>query len=234
MSLKRRHVSLWPRAPVYGAGPSLICLKERGECLALYILSAVSADTLDKAGRDQGAAGNISIWRMLFLPKKESGLGRLEQIAVKTAADMGFELIELELAKEPQGLFLRFLIDKPGGITIDDCEIYHKTVQPYTDHVDFDYMEVSSPGADRPLKKPEDFERSKGKRVEVKLYKPDKGAKRHEGELVGLEEGEVVIIGDKGERLSFAQKAVALVKPLIEFDEEDLQDESAAPSDGEE
>ena len=69
------------------------------------------------------------------MPKKESGLGRLEQIAVKTAADMGFELIELELAKEPQGLFLRFLIDKPGGITIDDCEIYHKTVQIGRAHV---------------------------------------------------------------------------------------------------
>jgi len=168
------------------------------------------------------------------LPKKESGLGRLEQIAVKTAADMGFELIELELAKEPQGLFLRFLIDKPGGITIDDCEIYHKTVQPHTDHVDFDYMEVSSPGADRPLKKPEDFERAKGKRVEVRLYKPDQGAKRHEGELVGLENDAVVIINEKGETLSFALKAVAIVKPLIEFDEEDLQDESAAPGDGEE
>lgn len=167
------------------------------------------------------------------MPKKESGLGRLEQIAVKTAAEMGFELVELELAKEPQGLFLRFYIDKPDGITIDDCEVYHKAVQPHTDHVDFDYMEVSSPGADRPLKKPEDFERAQGKRVEVKLYKPDKGAKRHEGELVGLVDDEVRIINDKGEELSFAKKAVALVKPLIEFDEEDLQDDSAAEADGE-
>ncbi|MDO4739176.1 MAG: ribosome maturation factor RimP [Eubacteriales bacterium] len=167
------------------------------------------------------------------MPKKESGLGYLEQIAVKTAADMGFELIELELAKEPQGLFLRFLIDKPGGITIDDCEVYHKTMQPHTETVDFDYMEVSSPGADRPLKKPEDFARAKGKRVEVRLYKPDMGAKIHEGELIGLEEGAVAIRSDKGETLSFALKAVAIVKPLIEFDEEDLQDESA-PEGGDE
>ena len=168
------------------------------------------------------------------MAKKETGLGRLEQIAVKTAAEMGFELIELELAKEPQGLFLRFYIDKPGGITIDDCEVYHKTVQPHTDHIDFDYMEVSSPGADRPLKKPEDFARTEGKRVEVKLYKAAQGAKRHEGVLVGLVDDEILIRNDAGEELSFARKAVALVRPLIEFDEEDLLDDPAEVDGGEE
>ncbi len=165
------------------------------------------------------------------MPKKESSLGRMEEIAVKTAADMGFELVELELAKEPQGLFLRFYIDKPGGISIDDCEAYHKAVQPYTDDVNFDYMEVSSPGADRPLKKPEDFERAKGKRVEVKLYKSDRGAKVHEGELIGLVEDAIVILNDKSEEMSFAKKAVALVRPLIEFDEEDLKDDTAVVED---
>lgn len=168
------------------------------------------------------------------MAKKESGLSRLEQIAAKTAADMGFELIELELAKEPQGLFLRFYIDKPGGITIDDCEIYHKTVQPHTDHIDFDYMEVSSPGADRPLKKQEDFDRAKGKRVEVKLYKAEQGAKRHEGVLAGLVDDAICITNDAGEELSFARKAVALVRPLIEFDEEDLLDDPAEVDSGEE
>lgn len=167
------------------------------------------------------------------MPKKESGLGRMEQIATKTAAEMGFELIELELAKEPQGLFLRFYIDKPGGITIDDCEAYHKAVQPYTEQVDFDFMEVSSPGADRPLKKPEDFERARGKRVEVKLYKSDRGAKVHEGELIGLVDENILIMNDQGAEMAFVKKAVALVRPLIEFDEEDLQDESAVEDDGE-
>lgn len=167
------------------------------------------------------------------MPKKESGLGRMEQIATKTAAEMGFELIELELAKEPQGLFLRFYIDKPGGITIDDCEAYHKAVQPYTEQVDFDFMEVSSPGADRPLKKPEDFERARGKRVEVKLYKSDRGAKVHEGELIGLVDENILIMNDQGEEMAFGKKTVALVRPLIEFDEEDLQDESAVEDDGE-
>lgn len=162
------------------------------------------------------------------MPKKESSLGRMEQIACKTAAEMGFELVELELAKEPQGLFLRFYIDKPGGITIDDCEVYHKAVQPYTEQVEFDYMEVSSPGADRPLKKPEDFQRAQGKQVEVRLYKSDRGAKTHQGELVGLENEEVVIKNDSGEEMRFARKAVAIVKPLIEFDEDDLKDEFAA------
>lgn len=159
------------------------------------------------------------------MPKKESNLSRLEQIAMQTAADMGFQLIELELAREPQGLFLRFYIDKEGGITIDDCELYHKKVQPFTDDIDFDYMEVSSPGADRPLKKDEDFEKAEGTRVEVKLYKPAFGSKRHTGELVGLREGNIVILADpQGEERAFERKSVSQVRPLIEFDEEDLQD----------
>lgn len=159
------------------------------------------------------------------MPKKESGLGHLERIAAETAADMGFELVELELAREPQGLFLRFFIDKQGGITIDDCEIYHKTVQKYTDDIEFDYMEVSSPGADRPLKTDEDFASAVGTAVEVKLYRADQGGKIHTGELSGLIDGKVVIMCDDGVERSFDRKAVAIVKPLIEFDENDLQDD---------
>ncbi len=91
--------------------------------------------------------------------------------------------------------------------------------------VDYDYMEVSSPGADRPLKKPEDFERAAGAGVEVRLYKPEGGQKVFFGQLVGLVDGRVVIADAAGEARSFDLKATALVKPVIEFDEDDLKDE---------
>lgn len=130
-----------------------------------------------------------------------------------------------------QGLFLRFTIDKEEGITLDDCERYHKTVQPYTEQVEFDYMEVSSPGADRPLKSQADFDRAVGKRVELKLYKAEQGAKLHTGALVGLENGQISLTTDQGTTLSFSEKSVALVRPLVEFSEEDLQDETAVPED---
>ncbi len=159
------------------------------------------------------------------LPKKKDDLLSLEGIAAETAVGMGFELIDVELAREPQGLFLRFYIDKPGGITIDDCETYHKSVQKYTDNIDFDYMEVSSPGIDRPLKKDKDFARAEGTLVEVKLYKAENGVKLYRGELIGLRYEKIVIMGEEGEEKAFERKAVASVRPVVEFDESDLEDE---------
>ena len=87
----------------------------------------------------------------------------------------------------------------------------------------------SAPGADRPLKTERDFERAKGTVVELRTYKPINGGKRFTGELIGLEDGEVVLADDAGGTLRFAQKDVAVVRPLIEFDEEDLQDDAPAP-----
>ena len=166
------------------------------------------------------------------LAKHGSPLEKLNAQAAAIAEEMAFQFIETELVREAEGLFLRFYIDKPGGITLNDCEAYHKRVQPLTDDVEFDYMEVSSPGADRPLKTPEDFERMRGERIEVKLYRPLFGAKRHTGFLLGLSEGdEVLLQSDSGEELAFPRKQTALVRPLIEFTEEDLADESPVADD---
>lgn len=145
--------------------------------------------------------------------------------AQKISAQLGYILIDVELVKESTGRFLRFYIDKEGGISLSDCEAFHKKIQPLMEKVDYDYMEVSSPGADRPLKTAADFERARGEMVEVKLYRPINGIKAMSGALEGLIDGKVVIEGPDGEQISLDQKLVALVKPLIEFDEEDLADE---------
>ena len=159
------------------------------------------------------------------MPKPSAPLGRAQGIAAEVAAQQGLILVDVELVKESTGRFLRFYLDKPGGVTIDDCEAFHRRIQPMMEFVDYDYMEVSSPGADRPLKKPEDFERAAGASVEVRLYKPEDGQKVFRGELVGLLDGKVVIADASGERRGIDLKAVALVKPIIEFDEDDLKDE---------
>ncbi len=78
------------------------------------------------------------------------------------AADMGYELVDIAIEKEPTGKYLRFYIDRPEGISLDDCEAYHKAVRQLADALDYDFMEVSSPGIDRPLKKDRDFERALG------------------------------------------------------------------------
>ncbi len=148
------------------------------------------------------------------------------EIAQGIAAEMQVELVDVELVKEPTGHFLRFYIEKPEGVSLNDLEAFHRRIMPLVERVEYDFMEVSSPGADRPLKTERDFERARGTEVELKTYRPVNGGKRFVGALSGLDGDDVVIEAESGETLRFPRKDVALVRPLIEFDEEDLQDDS--------
>lgn len=149
-------------------------------------------------------------------------LRQARTIAERIAAEEGAELIDAELTKEPTGRYLRFYMDKGEGITLDDLEALHRRIQPLVDDVEYDFMEVSSPGADRPLKTSRDFERAEGLEVELKTYKPVYGAKLFRGELLGMHDDRIELNSD-GEVLSFELKDVAIVRPVIEFTEEDLQ-----------
>lgn len=135
----------------------------------------------------------------------------------KIAESMGFELVDAAVEKEPNGRYLRFYIDKPEGISLDDCEAYHKAVRSIADTVDYDFMEVSSPGIDRPLKKDRDFERNLGSEIEVKLFKPMDGAKLLTGILAGLEDGEILLETAEGMK-RIPRKAAALVKPVVDME----------------
>ena len=135
----------------------------------------------------------------------------------KIAAEMGFELVDVCVEKEPTGRYLRFYIDKPEGISLDDCEAYHKAVRGLADSVDYDFMEVSSPGIDRPLKKDRDFERNLGSEIEVKLFKPENGAKVLTGVLAGYEDGEILLETAEGIR-SIPRKAAAMVRPVVDME----------------
>jgi len=151
------------------------------------------------------------------MPVKEAA-----QVALKIAEEMQLELIDVELVKEPTGHFLRFYIEKEGGIALPDLEAFHRKIQPLVERVEYDYMEVSSPGADRPLKTQRDFDRAMGLVVEAKTYKPVNGVKRFVGTLAGFEEGLITIAGSQG-NIELNQKEVALIRPLIEVDEAELE-----------
>jgi len=159
------------------------------------------------------------------LPSKSMPVREAKQIAQKLASEMDVELIDVELVKEPTGHFLRFYIDKPDGISLNELEAYHRRILPLVERVEYDYMEVSSPGADRPLKTERDFERAAGLAVELKTYRPVNGAKLFTGDLVGLRDGMIVIQTGEDSELSFDKKDVAIVRPIIDFDEADLQDD---------
>ena len=160
------------------------------------------------------------------MPKQAAPLEKAQAQIEKVARELGDEFIDIELVKESTGRFLRIYADKEGGITLDDLEILHKRIQPLVEDIDYDYMEVSSPGADRPLKKEADFLRHEGDAVEVHLYKAEDGSKCFIGILQGLRDGHVVIEDETGAQRSFEMKKVSLVKCYIEVDEEDLQDET--------
>lgn len=141
----------------------------------------------------------------------------LEARCLKAAEQMEFELVDVCLEKEPTGVYLRIYIDKPEGVSLDDCEAFHKTVRPWAESVDYDFMEVSSPGLDRPLKKDRDFERNLGTEVEVRLFKPMDGAKVLTGTLAGLEDGIILLDTAEGRR-EVPRKAAALVKPIVDME----------------
>ena len=141
----------------------------------------------------------------------------IESRCGKIAEGMGFELVDIAVEKEPTGRYLRFYIDKPEGISLDDCEAYHKAVRNIADAVDYDFMEVSSPGIDRPLKKDRDFERNLGSEIEVKLFRPMDGAKLLTGILAGLEDGEILLETQEGVK-RIPRRAAALVKPVVDME----------------
>ena len=103
---------------------------------------------------------------------------------------------------------------------------------PLVERVDYDFLEVCSPGIDRPLKKQKDYDKHVGDLVEVHLYRPIDKCKRFEGELIGLEDGQVAIMAAGGE-MRFALKEISLCKPVIVITEEDLEADDADAMDEE-
>jgi ribosome maturation factor RimP len=100
---------------------------------------------------------------------------RVRQIAEPLAASMGLEIVEVEYAREGRWV-LRLFIDKAGGVNLDDCSTFSHALAPALDVEDVGdtgyALEVSSPGLDRPLRKPEDFQRFAGKKAKVKTFGP--------------------------------------------------------------
>ncbi|MDP4179803.1 MAG: ribosome maturation factor RimP [Bacillota bacterium] len=132
-----------------------------------------------------------------------------------------YELVDVEFLKEGASWYLRVYIDKEGGISIDDCQIVSEALSEKLDKTDpieqHYFLEVSSPGIERPLKREKDFIKFKGEQVEVKLFQPIDGKKIFEGKLNGLVEGKISITSEKNETLEFDKEKVAIVKRTIKF-----------------
>ncbi len=112
----------------------------------------------------------------------------LQVIVERTLESMGYELVELEMA---QNGLLRVFIDAPAGIQIEDCERVSRQLSHVmaVEDVDYSRLEVSSPGLDRPLRKPADFVRFAGAEVTVRLKRPFEGRRNFDGVLTVEPEG---------------------------------------------
>jgi len=154
------------------------------------------------------------------MSRKEEYEQKAEALLSPIVESNGFELVDVEYVKEAGNWYLRGYIDKPGGITVNDCETVSRAFSDRLDEDDFiedSYiMEISSPGLDRPLKKEKDFARSIGKLVEIRTYRPIEKQKEFCGELTAYDNNSVTI-DEEGTPRTFDKKDIALARLAIDF-----------------
>ena len=150
------------------------------------------------------------------MAKKDSYEERAEALLLPIVEANGCEIYDVEYVKEGSLWYLRAYIDKPGGITVDDCELVSRAFEEILDKEDYiseNYIfEVSSPGLDRPLKKEKDFARSIGKDVEIKLYKALNKEKEFVGVLTAYDPETITITLDDESTMVFNRSDVALIR----------------------
>ena len=126
----------------------------------------------------------------------------LNALLEKTVIGLGYELVDVELS--PRGRTIRVFIDTPAkarGVDVEDCTKVSNQLQRLfeVENVDYDRLEVSSPGLDRVVKKAADFERFAGQEIYIRLRIPVDNRRNFQGELLGLKEGKVGVRLEKGE-----------------------------------
>ncbi len=154
------------------------------------------------------------------MSQREQYEKKTEELIIPILDAKGFELVDVEYVKEGQDYFLRAYIDKPGGITIDDCVAVSREMNVLLDELDYVdgayTFEVSSPGLGRPLKKPRDYERSMGEEVEIRTYKAMDGSKEFYGILKAYDDATVTIQSEEG-LITFNKSDIALIRLAFDF-----------------
>jgi len=118
----------------------------------------------------------------------------LSALIETTVSGLGFELVDIEMS--PRGRTIRVFIDAPGkenGVDVEDCaRVSHQLTRVFeVENVDYDRLEISSPGLDRVVRKIEDFARFAGRDIQIKIRIPLGGRRNFQGELLGCKEGRV-------------------------------------------
>ena len=155
------------------------------------------------------------------MSKRESYEKRTEEILIPITEEHGCELVDVEYVKEGGTWYLRAYIDKPGGVSINDCEAVSRKLSDILDeedYIDDSYiMEVSSPGLGRPLKKEKDFKRSLGEEVELKTYRMIDKQKEFTGILKSYDDDSVTVAFEDGTERNFDKGDIALIRLAFDY-----------------
>jgi len=144
-----------------------------------------------------GGSPIFYLWRRISCSLR-AGQVEVETIIEQAVGGLGFHLVDFETS--PKGRLLRVFIDGPNGVSVDDCATVsnHLTRLFAVENIDYDRLEVSSPGLDRPLKKYTDFERFSGQEAQIRIRVPIDGQRNFAGVLGGVADGKVRLATEKG------------------------------------
>lgn len=145
---------------------------------------------------------------------------KVEQLLKNKIEQMGYELYDVEYAKEGKDYFLRIFIDKPQGIDLEDCEKVNNEINDILDTADYIkqqyFLEVSSPGVEKTLRKDKHLEENIGNEVVVKLFKPIEKKKEIEGILKSYNQEQIVI--NNVQDVQIARKDISQIKTKFNWE----------------
>ena len=155
------------------------------------------------------------------MSRREQYEQQTEELLEPIVTGHGFELVDVEYVKEAGTWYLRAYIDKPGGITVDDCEVVSRQFSDILDEKDYIedayIFEVSSPGLGRPLKKEKDFKRSMGEEVEIRTYRAIDRQKEFTGILKAYDNDTVTIAYEDDTEQIFNKSDIAFIRIAMDF-----------------
>lgn len=153
--------------------------------------------------------------------KRKDIISRIYKESEVIANTLNYDLVDVEYIKEFGSYYLRVYIDKTGGVSLDDCQIMSEKISGFLDSkdliIDSYYLEVSSPGLDRPLKSDKDLQRNIGKEVEISLYKALDGRKKYDGKFLDFTKNDIIISLNKDSTISISREYISLIKLKVNF-----------------
>ena len=154
--------------------------------------------------------------------KKKKVVDVVEEILTPFVKTQDMEIVDFEFVKEGPYRYLRVIIDKEAPVTLDDCQLVSQFLNSKLDTLDpieeQYFLEVSSPGVERVLKKDKEFEKFKGHLVQLKLFQAFEGQKAITGTLVGLIDDHIVIENAQMGKVEIPKSKVSVTKLVVEFE----------------